>query len=268
MNSSNTGTWPNKEKQEPNRNINVTYRPLLGGASRAVTVPPGRGEGGRGRGGFALEAGAGQEQGGDKEGLKGRSGSSRGHGGADSSGIHGGADSTGGHGGWASVTLSRFPGSATIAMEITPGGSGGRSGGVELVNTRGSGDEGGLDWTSGGEGDSGAKGELSGTDSGERIGAENSGVSAISRSSERHAGADNSGMSVCLSVYPSACLPACLPACLLARSSDWLSNRLFVCLIVCLSIRLTVCNHRWQVILSVKQRFFDTKRLWLSAPPQ
>ncbi len=51
--------------------------PLPEGASRAVTVPP---EGG------ALEADAGQEQGGDKEGLQGGSGSSGGHGGADHSG--------------------------------------------------------------------------------------------------------------------------------------------------------------------------------------
>ncbi len=44
---------------------------------------------------------------------------------------------------------------------------------------------------SGDEGDAGAEGELFGADSGERIGAENSGRSAISKISERHAGADS-----------------------------------------------------------------------------
>ncbi len=62
-----------------------------------------------------------------------------------------------------------------------PGGSleGAGSGGVELAGT------------SRDEGDAGAEGELSGVDSGERIGAENSGGSAISTISERHAGADS-----------------------------------------------------------------------------
>ncbi len=154
----------------------MTYRPLPEDASRAITVPPGAG---------TLEAGAGQEQGGDKEGFQGGSGSSVGHGGADnsgsyggagSSGSHGGADRSGGHGGsgssrghggWASVALSRFPDSATMATGIWPpkkkflgvirglqarmgssghsggAGSGGHSGGAELAGT--SRDEGGLD---------------------------------------------------------------------------------------------------------------------------
>ncbi len=84
-----TGNRPNKVKQELNRNTHVTERPLPVGASRAVTVLPGRGGGCPG----------GQCRAGYWGGLQGGSGDSGGHGGSGDSGGHGGAGDSGGHGG-------------------------------------------------------------------------------------------------------------------------------------------------------------------------
>ncbi len=95
--------------------------PLPEGVSHAVTVPPGRGGGGR-SGGPSGQTRTGTQDGdlqsGTDNGDHGGAGSSGGHGGARSSGGHGGAGSSGGHGGagssgghgrWTSGSWPRSP---------------------------------------------------------------------------------------------------------------------------------------------------------------